>query len=289
MASSDFAAFFAPTAKPLAIVLGSNEIASVVGARLSKAHHSVIISHDPFPPVIRRGMAFHDALFDDHANVDGVSGLRAETALEIARCLASDGCVAVTPMQLSDLLALRRIDVLVDARLHKRGVTPDFRFYVGLAVGLGPNFVVGENCDVAIETRPLASGKIIESGATDRYDGVPDQLGGIGKERFVYAETGGIWHTAVDLGMRVYRGFNIGHLNGASTTAPIDGALRGLVRDGTFVPAGAKLLEVDPRGRQAQWTGVDARGRGIADAVVRATREAQKRRKRTPRLLQAAP
>ena len=63
--------------------------------------------------------------------------------------------VAVTPMQLSDLLALRRIAVLIDARMHKRRVTPDFRFYVGLAVGLGPNFIVGENCDVAIETRPL--------------------------------------------------------------------------------------------------------------------------------------
>ena len=159
MSPSQFAAFFAPTAQPLAVVLGTNEIASAVAARLRRAKFSVIVSHDPHPPVIRRGMAFHDALFDDRATVDGVMGLHAETALELARCVAGEMCVAVTRLQLSDLLALRHIDVLVDARMHKRGVTPDFRFYVGLAVGLGPNFVVGENCDVAVETRPLSARK----------------------------------------------------------------------------------------------------------------------------------
>ena len=34
-----------------------------------------------------------------------------------------------------------------------------------------------------------------------------------------------------------------------------------------MIAAGVKLLEVDGRGRRAQWTGVDARGRMIAEAV----------------------
>ncbi len=282
MSASKFAAFFASSAQPLAIVLGTNEIASAVAVKLRKAQFNVILSHDPYPPVIRRGMAFYDALFDDRAVIDGVLGLRVETALEITEIIADENCVAVTPLQLSDLLALRRIPVLIDARMQKRRVTPDFRYYVGLAVGLGPNFIVGENCDIAVETRPLKSGVIVEQGATDNFDGVPRPLGGVGKERFVYAPTDGIWHTPVDIGARVFRNLTIGNCNGQSIVAPIDGVLRGLARDGVHVPAGVKLLEVDPRGRRARWTGVDARSRSIADATVQAIRQAQKRRKRAP-------
>jgi hypothetical protein len=288
MSASNFAAFFASSAQPLAVVLGTNEIASAVAVKLRKAQFNVILSHDPYPPVIRRGMAFHDALFDDRPVIDGVTGQRAETAIDIAEIVADENSVAVTPMQLSDLLALRRIAVLIDARMQKRRVTPDFRFYVGLAVGLGPNFIVGENCDVAIETRPLKSGAIVEQGATDAFDGVPSPLGGVGLERFVYAETDGIWHTPVDIGASVHRDFALGNLNGQSIVAPIDGVLRGLARDGVFVPAGVKLLEVDPRGRRARWTGIDARCRGIADATVQAIRQARKRRKRAPRTVQGA-
>ena len=282
MSASKFAAFFASSAEPLAVVLGTNEIASAVAVKLRKAQYHVILSHDPYPPVIRRSMAFYDALFDDRAVIDGVLGLRVESALEIAEIVADENCVAVTPLQLSDLLALRRIPILIDARMQKRRVTPDFRYFVGLAVGLGPNFIVGENCDIAVETRPIKSGAIVDSGATDDFDGVPNPLGGIGKERFVYAPTDGIWHTPVEIGARVFRDLNIGNMNGRSIAAPIDGVLRGLARDGIFVPAGSKLLEVDPRGRRAQWTGIDKRGRGIADATLHAIRQAQKRRKRAP-------
>jgi hypothetical protein len=286
MSASKFAAFFASSAQPLAIVLGTNEIASAVAVKLRKAQFNVILSHDPYPPVIRRGMAFYDALFDDRAVIDGVLGQRVETAIEIAEIIADENCVAVTPLQLSDLLALRRIPVLIDARMQKRRVTPDFRFYVGLAVGLGPNFIVGENCDVAIETRPLKSGAIVEKGATDDFDGVPSLLGGVGKERFVYAPTDGIWHTPVDIGTRVFRDLSLGNFDGQTVAAPIDGVLRGLARDGVFVPAGVKLLEVDPRGRRAKWTGIDTRSRVMADATVQAIRQAQKRRKRAPRTVQ---
>jgi acetyltransferase-like isoleucine patch superfamily enzyme len=282
MSASNFSAFYAGSARPLAVILGTNEIASAVAVKLRKADFDVILSHDPHPPVIRRGMAFYDSLFDDRAVIEGVEGLRAETAMEIADIAGAENCVAVTPLELSDLLALRRISVLIDARMQKRQVTPDFRFYVGLAVGLGPNFIVGENCDIAVETRPVRSGAIVETGATDAFDGVPAPLGGAGKERFVYAETDGVFHTPIEIGARVFRDLVLGNLNGQSVRAPIDGTLRGLARDGVFVRTGCKLLEIDPRGRRAKWTGIDTRARSIADAAVQAIRQAQKRRKRAP-------
>ena len=62
----------------------------------------------------------------------------------------------------------------------------------------------------------------------------------------------------------------MGHLGGEAIRAPFDGILRGVVRDGTEVPEGVKLLEVDPRGRKASWTGIDSRGKTIANAVTKA-------------------
>jgi hypothetical protein len=45
-----------------------------------------------------------------------------------------------------------------------------------------------------------------------------------------------------------------------------------VARDGVFVPEGVKLLEIDPRGRDASWTGIDDRGRKLAAACIKAIR-----------------
>lgn len=270
MTDAHFIAFYSSEARPLAIVLGTNEIASAVAAQLTRAGFAVAMSHDPFPPVIRRAMSFHDALFGDPAVVEGVRGERAETAMELAAALARPLQVAVTPLHLTDLLAIRSPVALVDARMQKHRVTPDYRRLAHITVGLGPNFVVDANCDVAIETKPVKNGAIVAGGATEAADGQARALGGVGRERFVYSGRAGLWHTPVDIGMRVFKGFVLGHLDGFPIHAPIDGILRGIARDGARMPAGVKLLEIDPRGRRAKWAGMDERGRGIADAVVAA-------------------
>jgi hypothetical protein len=255
---------------PLAVVLGTNEIASAVAIPLTRAGYSVVLCHDPFPPVIRRAMSFHDALFDDPAEVDGVLGERAETLLEIVSVVSKRERVAVTPLSLTDLLAMRRADVLVDARMQKHRVTPDFRWLAGVTVGLGPQFVVGVNCDVAVETRPVHTGALVEKGSTEAPDGVSRKLGGAGAERFAYTTCSGTWRTPVDIGMWIPKGFVVGRHRDVSMHAPLDGFVRGVARDGAFAPEGVKLLEMDPRGRAACWRGTDERGRVIADAAFEA-------------------
>lgn len=253
-----------------AVVLGTNEIASAVAVHLHRADFAVVMSHDPFPPVIRRKMAFHDALYGDPVSVDGVTGARADDGMQIYQALRHSPAIQVTWLPLADLLPVRSIDLLVDARMQKHRVTPDLRRLARLSIGLGPGFATEANCDAAIETRPGRSGLIVAQGWTDAADGVASPLGDAGAERFQYAQTCGRWHTAVEIGSRVFKGFVLGHLGGEPVRAPCDGIVRGIVRDGSEVPERVKLLEIDPRGRHAQWTGIDNRGRTIADAVRRA-------------------
>lgn len=253
-----------------AVILGTNEIASAVAVHLHRSGYGVVLSHDPVPPVIRRKMAFHDALFDDLVEVDGVFATLADSSMSIRGGLSRRDGVMVTNLGLLDLIVIGAIDLLVDARMNKYQVTPDLRRLAALTIGLGPGFSGGANCDLAIETRPGKEGRIIQHGPTDAPDGLARPLGNSRSERFVHSEVPGRWHTAIEIGTRVYKDFLIGHLGGEPVRAPFDGVVRGVVRDGTEVPAGVKLLELDPRGRNANWTGLDARALIIAKAVTRA-------------------
>jgi hypothetical protein len=254
----------------LAVVMGTSEIASAVAVALTGAGYGVAMIHDPYPPVIRRGMAFHDALYDDPVTLGGVVGERAEHLLEIAGVLARRARVAVTPLSLGELLAYRAADILVDARMQKDRITPDFRRLARLTIGMGPKFAVGVNCDIAIETRPSRAGAVLTSGETEAADGKARELGSVGRERFVYSDRDGVWRTPMDVGMWVPKNFVIGRHDGFPIRAPLDGHLRGVARDGAIAPARVKLVEIDPRGRESCWTGTDARGLELANACVRA-------------------
>lgn len=261
-----------PTDSPdrFAVILGTNEIASAVAVSLHRSGYRVVLSHDPLPPVIRRKMAFHDALFEDAVSVAGIPAQRADTGFEIRTRLGQVPGVVITELGLLDLIVLRSLDILVDARMQKYLATPDLRRLARLTIGLGPGFCGSTNCDVAIETRPDKAGQIIPHGPSEAPDGISRRLGNRGDERFVRSEFAGPWKTAIEIGTRVFKDYVVGHLGNTPVRAPFDGILRGIVRDGTEVPSGVKLLEIDSRGRSAHWTGIDSRGQLIANAVAKA-------------------
>lgn len=254
-----------------AVVLGTNEIASAIAVHLHRDGFCVVLSHDPNPPVLRRRMAFHDALFGDTIRIANVTGERIESTMDVFKALAAPRHVLVTWLGLLDLLPVRAIDVLVDARMQTRDLTPNLRGMTRLSVGIGPGFSPSANCDLAIETRPDRLGQIVHEGWTLAKDDFRE-LGGVGSERLVHSPHEGRWHTPLDIGTRVYKGFVVGHLSGVAITAPYDGILRGVVRDGSDVPAGIALAEIDLRGRHAQWTGIDAQGQALAQATLTAIR-----------------
>jgi len=252
----------------LAVILGTSEIASAIAVYLSRAGYCVLLSNDPHPPVIRRKMAFHNALFGDLAQVEDIVAQRVDDGMQVLKALRGGARVLVTWLGLLDLLPIRQIDVLIDARLQKHRVTPDLRRLARATIGLGPGFSASFNCDVAVETRPGKIGLVGQERWTDAADGAASLLSDVGGERFVYSPFPGRWRTPIEIGARVYKDLVLGHLADVPIAAPRDGILRGIVRDGSEIPAGVKLVEIDPRGRHAQWTGIDERSRAIASATL---------------------
>lgn len=255
---------------PLAVILGTNETASAVAVALGRAGHGVVLCHDPGALVLRRGMAFHDALYGDPVELGGLRAALADSGPAVLAQLGRGEAIIVTPLGFTDLMALRRVDVLVDARMQAHEVKPRLLHLAAVSLGLGPGFRPGENCDAAIETHPAAAGDVLSAGETRPADGRVGRLADRGAERFAAAPAAGHWRTRLEVGQRVFRGFVVGQIGAHLVAAPLDGIVRGLARDGAEVIAGARVLEVDPRGRAARWQGLDPRGEAIARGVIAA-------------------
>lgn len=272
MNATSFPYFVSANDADVAVILGTNEIASALAVKLRKSGYHVILSHEPCPPVLRRGMAFDDALYDDPCELEGVSARRAEDAVHLAEIAAEPACVAVTPLHLSDLLALRRIQVLIDARLKPTSATPDYRRYVGLSVGLGGHFIVGENCDLTFEAAPAYCAALNHCNVRQPCESgdAPDD------PAFAVAPGRGVWHTALDIGATVTSGDLLGRIGEFSVRARLDGVLVGLVRDGLALPEGSPLAEI-AKGKTAA-RGLDPHAKILAKAALTAIKGAAKRR-----------
>lgn len=256
-----------PVLRPTAVVRGANDVASAVALRLMEAGYAVLLAEGPAPAVTRRGQSFADAAFDGTASLEGARCRRVEDAAGWLRDGAHDLAYCSQPLEM--LLTTLWPEVLVDARMRKRAVPEDQRGLAPLVIGLGPNFVAGGNCDLAVETSWGESlGQVVERGPTQAFAGEPKPIGGWGRERYVYAPAAGVFHTHLNIGDAVREGQTVARIGDTPIYAPKTGRLRGLVRDGVVVTVGTKCVEVVPEG--ARYTGLAERPARIAQGVLTA-------------------
>lgn len=230
------------------LVLGGGDVGSAVAHQLFREHFGVLISERPVSTHLRRGMAYTDALFEGRALLEGVEARLQPDVDAVCSCWATEQAIPVVTMPESELLSSLRFDVLVDATMRREPLRADLRGLAPLAIGLGPGFTPGCNCHVAIETQWGESmGQVLRDVPAAPRAGGPRALDGVSRERFVLAPSTGQWHTRTQLGQHVARGDVIGELDGLEIHTPLDGALRGLARNGVAVRMGGHLAEIDPR------------------------------------------
>lgn len=259
------------------LVRGSNDIGSAVAHQLFSAGYPVVIHEIPQPAVTRRKMAFTDAIFDGRASLEGVQALRIDDLSILEGVLSSSQSIPVVVKDFSSLLKALQPAVLVDARMRKRQQPENQRGLAPLTIGLGPNFIAGENIDLAVETSwGAALGQVIHQGATLPLRGEPRPLAGHARDRYVYAPLGGVFSTELQVGDTVQAGQVVAWVEGTLLHAPLAGRLRGLTHAGVPVKQGTKVIEVDPRAEsadttgEAEITGIAERPRRIAEGVLQA-------------------
>jgi xanthine dehydrogenase accessory factor len=263
---------------PLVLVRGIGDIGSAVAHRLFGHGYSVVIHDDPLPTTTRRGMAFADAAFNGSATLEGYEARRADSLDAVARWLVARQCIPVYLGPFSPLLEAIRPAVLVDARMRKHSGAEAQRGLAALTIGLGPGFITGHTCDIAVETSWDDLGAVIVEGAPLALAGEPRALGGVARDRYVYAPVDGTFHTKAEIGEAVRAGQEVATVGATSLTAPVSGLLRGMTHDGVPVTVRTKVIEVDPRGGSAEVAGIAERPRRIAEGVLAAVASERGRR-----------
>lgn len=255
----------------LVCMRGGGDLASGVAYRLVKTGFPVIVLELERPMVIRRAVAFAQALFSGEVEVEGVTGRRVDDAAAALE-LAGHGEVAVLADPAGAALPALRPAVLVDARMIKANPGDTTLEQAPLVVALGPGYTAGLDCHVVVETnRGHDLGRLIWQGMAEPDTGLPGKVGTHQADRVLRAPADGAIQSLAAIGDAVTAGQMLAMVGGKPLLAPFDGILRGLAQDGIEVPAGKKIGDVDPRGvRRHSFTISDkalAIGGGVLEAI----------------------
>lgn len=252
---------------PLVVIRGAGDMATGVALELWHAGlHRLVLLECARPRAIRRLVAFSEAVFEGMARVEG---LEARLCPDVAACrdLWQDG---VLPLLVDEEgTSLRELcpQVFVDATMSKkaRGLSPHM---ADLVIALGPGIEAGRDVHCVIESFGPDMGRCLRQGQALADTGIPCEHGRA-EQRVGRAPCAGVFTSPLPLGGRVLQGQEVGRVDGAPVPAPLSGRLRGLLRSGLPVRAGAKVCDIEPLDH-VPLDHVSPRARRLGRGVLRA-------------------
>ncbi len=229
------------------LVRGGGDLASGVVLRLWRAGIPVVVTELPRPLVVRRKVAFAEAIYQGRTRVDGVPAVRVEADPAAVRAAWARGQVPVVVDPDAQLRRALSPAVLVDARMTKRA--PELGLDAApLVIGLGPGFVAGQNCHAVVETmRGHTLGRVLWQGPPLPDTGLPEAVRQHQADRVLRAPADGVLETLVAIGQVVEPGTPLLRVAGREVRAPFRGVIRGLMHPGLPVTRGLKVGDLDPR------------------------------------------
>lgn len=251
-------------------IKGAGEMATGVAIRLQRSGFSKLfmleIAH---PLAVRRTVSFCEAIHDGQSMVEGVASVRARNKAEIFNAWKKGEIPVLIDPQWRMLQRLQ-VHVVVDAVIAKRNLGTTMGD-APLVIGLGPGFTAQADVHRVIETmRGHDLGRVIDKGSAGANTGIPGSIGGYTWQRVLRAPATGLFHSDATITDSVRAGDRIGHVDGKGVHAGIDGVVRGLIRNGSFINAGVKIGDIDPRGCVAHCFTVSDKARAIGGGVLEA-------------------
>ena len=253
----------------LVLIKGGGDLATGVAARLYRCGFPVAMTELPAPLMVRRTVAFGEAVYEKEVVVEGICARRVDDVVT-ARSAIAAGIVPVLVDPQTRCLVELAPAVLVDAIMAKLN-TGTRLTDAPLVIALGPGFVAGVDCRAVIETnRGHRLGRAIYAGSAEQDTGEPGQIGGMTHQRMLRAPTAGVLTTCAAIGDRIEEGQTVAMVADAPVVARTEGILRGLLRPGAMVPVGLKIGDVDPRAEPSHCFLISEKALAIAGGVLEA-------------------
>ncbi|MDR1604765.1 MAG: EF2563 family selenium-dependent molybdenum hydroxylase system protein [Gracilibacteraceae bacterium] len=257
----------------LIVVKGAGDVASGVAWRLFRCGFPLVMTEIASPTVVRRRVAFAEAVYDGAAMVEGVEA-RLITQPEQAALVLADNQIPVIVDPAAELVQVLQPQIVVDAIMAKRNLGTGKKD-ANLVVGLGPGFVAGRDCHAVIETkRGPALGRAIWAGAAEPDTAVPGSVNGYTVERVFRSPATGLIKTLCDIGDTLRQGDIAAQIEKdkarVPVLAPFDGVIRGLLRNDSPVFSGMKIGDIDPRLDSDLYYRISDKALAIAGGVLEA-------------------
>ncbi|MGI6553314.1 MAG: selenium-dependent molybdenum cofactor biosynthesis protein YqeB [Bacillota bacterium] len=256
--------------KMLVLIKGAGDLASGVAYRCFRSGFSVAMTEIAQPTVVRRAVAFAEAVYEKEVSIEGVKACLARNPRE-AKGLLSKRIIPVL-IDPSAVETIRELSprVIVDAIMAKKNLGT-FRGQAPLVIGLGPGFTAGKDVDVVIETlRGHYLGRVLYQGQAIANTGIPGEIQGYGKERVLRAPGKGSFRALRRIGDLVQAGETVGYVGSTPVKTVLAGVLRGLLRDGLEVEPGMKIGDVDSRARVEYCFSISEKALAIGGGVLEA-------------------
>jgi xanthine dehydrogenase accessory factor len=257
----------------LVAVKGAGDLATGVMHRLFRAGFAVMATELPQPTVLRRTVAFAEAVTQGQMTVEDVTACRANSVEEVQAALAN-GFVPIVVDPSGIVLRQLQPQVLVEATLSKynSGITIND---APIVIALGPGYEAGKDVHAVIETnRGHNLGRVYLQGSAEADTGVPGTVGGYDSERLLRAPCAGRLYSVHGIGDHVQARETVAIVQSDDGTFPItaaiSGILRGLVRDGLIVNTGMKVGDIDPRAVREHCFTISDKSRAVAGGVLEA-------------------
>jgi len=254
----------------IVLIKGGGEVASGIAHRLHHSHFRVCLTEISNPLAVSRGTAFSEAVFDGVKTIEGVTAQLVPASLEEIYGVWQRGNIPIIIDPGALIREKIKPDVLVDAIMAKRNLGTRITD-APLIIGMGTGFYVGRDVHIVVETNHSNNlGRVILDGDAEKNTGTPVAIGGLTRERVIWAPQAGTFATDREIGDSVVAGEVVGRVGDLLLKAPIGGILRGLMRDGVKVSKGTKLIEVDPVNDTAVCYVIRDKMRAIAGGVLEA-------------------
>jgi xanthine dehydrogenase accessory factor len=253
----------------IVVIRGGGDLGSGVAHKLHRCGFKVLILEVQNPLVVRRTVAFAQAIIDGETVVEEVTAVRVRTKDEIAT-IWNQGDIPILVDPGGEVLKEIKPAAVIDATLAKRN-TGMRRDMAPITIAMGPGFKAGEHVDVVIETnRGHNLGRLIFEGYAEPDTGVPTPVKGYGTERVLRAPCSGTIKHVLDIGHLVKEGDIICYVDDKPVTAPFDGIVRGLIMNGRDVVKNLKIGDVDPRPVKESCYTISDKARALGGAVLEA-------------------
>lgn len=254
----------------IVVFRGGGDVATGAIQKFHRVGFRVLVLETSAPMAVRRKVSVSEAIYEKRFTVEDIVAVKCEDEWDILYAWEHDEIPVVIDPTGKYIQQMKPLCV-VDGIIAKKNLGTR-KQWAPITIALGPGFYAGIDVDAVIETnRGHDLGRIIFDGEASPNTGHPGNIMGYTTERVLYSPKKGTIRNLKQIGDVVKKDEVIAYVGEFSVASKLDGVVRGLIRDRSYVKDHMKIGDVDPRIEHRNYCfSISDKARAIGGATLEA-------------------